>query len=94
MEYHLESATRIHLDLVCIKLNNMDNNIHQFMSLVTGSEQVFIVRKADTGAKELKAAFGAGFQVPEQLILSRKSKHLRLFAVSSVLSSLKNVFNQ
>ena len=28
MEYHLESATRIHLDLVCSKLNNTENKLN------------------------------------------------------------------
>lgn len=56
-----------------------------FSFAVTGSEQVFIVQKADARAKEPKAAFRAklllGFQVPEQL----KSENLRLFTISSVL---------
>ena len=29
MEYHLESATRIHLDLVCIKLNNTEDKLNK-----------------------------------------------------------------
>ena len=29
MEYHLESATRIHLDLVCIKLNNTEDKLNE-----------------------------------------------------------------
>ena len=29
MEYHLESATRIHFDLVCIKLNNTEDKLNK-----------------------------------------------------------------
>ena len=29
MEHHLESATRIHLDLVCIKLNNTEDKLNE-----------------------------------------------------------------
>ena len=28
MEYHLESATRVHLDLVCIKLTKIENELN------------------------------------------------------------------
>ena len=29
MEYHLELATRIHFDLVCIKLNNTEDKLNK-----------------------------------------------------------------